>query len=271
MATAAERAELTERINAIDWYHTLELEPGLLTPGWFDTRRIVDKVPLPADLSGKRCLDVGSFDGFWAFEMERRGADEVLAIDVRDPRQWDWPLRSPQDAIAAVGRRKGRGEGFEIARRALGSAVEHHEVNVYDLAPDSLGQFDFVYLGSLLIHLRDPVRALERVRSVTSGTLVVVDNVDLVLSLLHPRKAVAFLDGRDRPWWWRANSAALARMVEAGGFKVLEAPQRFFMPPGPGQRLGQFSLRLLASREGREALVIRLRGDPHAALRALPS
>jgi hypothetical protein len=38
---------------------------------------------LPADLTGRRALDVGSFDGFSAFELERRGAD-VVAIDVED-------------------------------------------------------------------------------------------------------------------------------------------------------------------------------------------
>ena len=42
-------------------------------------------------LDGKRCLDVGTYDGFWAFEIEQRGAKEVVAVDVLDPRRWDWP------------------------------------------------------------------------------------------------------------------------------------------------------------------------------------
>ena len=62
-----------------------------MTAGWFDTRATVRKVPLPASLAGKRCLDVGTWDGFWAFEMERRGAESVLAIDLQDQDQWDWP------------------------------------------------------------------------------------------------------------------------------------------------------------------------------------
>jgi hypothetical protein len=37
-----------------------------------------------------------------------------------------------------------------------------------------VGRFDLVYLGSLLVHLRDPVRALECVRSVCDGLLIVV-------------------------------------------------------------------------------------------------
>src|SRR3954449_5886866 len=102
------------------WYHSIELAPGVVTPGWFDLRPVADKLPWP-DLTGLRCLDVGTFDGFWAFEMERRGAAEVVAADILDPRQWDWPADATEEAVAAVGERKDQGQGFEIARDALGS------------------------------------------------------------------------------------------------------------------------------------------------------
>ena len=49
-----------------EWYHSIELAPGEVTPGCFDTRAVAGKVPLPANLAGKRCLDVGTRDGFWA-------------------------------------------------------------------------------------------------------------------------------------------------------------------------------------------------------------
>src|SRR5882762_10640795 len=62
------------------WYHTVELTPDVTTPGWIDLRDIVDRVGFPARLDGVRALDVGTADGFWAFELERRGAS-VVAID----------------------------------------------------------------------------------------------------------------------------------------------------------------------------------------------
>jgi hypothetical protein len=134
-----------------------------------------------------------------------------------------------------------------------------------------VGRFDLVYLGSLLVHLRDPVRALERVRSVCDGTLIVVDGVDLALSVLLPRRAVARLDGRGRPWWWYANTAGLARMVEAGGFDIVDGPRRVFMPPGAGHpRVRRSRLGLLRSPEGRHALTIAWKGDPHAVIAARP-
>src|SRR4051794_27943263 len=166
--------ELAQRVAAREWYHVLELAPGVVTPGWYDLRGVVARVPLPASLAGARCLDIGTFDGVWAFEMERRGAAEVIGIDILDPRAWDWPVAASEQAISDLERRKEGGAGFEIARTALDSRVQRRERSIYDLDPEVDGEFDLVYLGSLLLHLRDPVRALERARSVCRGRLLVV-------------------------------------------------------------------------------------------------
>jgi tRNA (mo5U34)-methyltransferase len=268
-ASTVDREDLSAQVAALQWYHTLELAPGVVTPGWFDLRTVVEGIPLPPSLEGRRCLDVGTFDGFWAFEMERRGAEEVVAIDVNEPDRWDWPVGSDPDTVAAIARRKAGGVGFEIARRELGSSVRRIERSVYDL-DESDGSFDLVYLGSLLVHLRDPVKALERVRSVCDGTLIVVDGVDLLLSLLFRRRPLARLDARGRPWWWYANDAGLARMIESAGFEVIDGPRRIYMPPGPGQPVARFRPGLLRTAEGRHALVVGWRGDPQAIFVARP-
>ncbi|MGI9080705.1 MAG: class I SAM-dependent methyltransferase [Thermoleophilaceae bacterium] len=268
--TAASAADLTAEVAALDWYHTLELAPGVTTPGWLDTRQVARQVPLPSSLAGKRCLDVATFNGFWAFEMERRGAAEVIGIDVLDPARWDWPAGSDPETVATLAQRQAGGRGFEIARRALGSSVERLERSVYELDPGDVGSFDVVYLGSLLVHLRDPVRALERVHSVCDGTLVVVDGVDPLLSLLFRRLPVATLDGIGRPWWWHANPAGLARLVEAAGFEVIEGPRRLYIPPGPGQPTSPLRPGLLRTRAGQMAFVVSWKGDPHASLLARP-
>jgi tRNA (mo5U34)-methyltransferase len=269
-ATTDEGRGLAAEIAELEWYHTMELSPGVVTPGFHDTRPVLSQIPFPASLEGKRCLDVGTFDGFWAFEMERRGAAEVIAIDILDPEQWDWPAGSDAEVIDAIGRRKALGRGFEIAHRELGSSVRRIERSVYDLDASEVGQFDLVYLGSLLIHLRDPVRALDRLRRVCAGTMIVVDGIDLLLSLGMPGLPVATLDGRGRPWWWYPNQAALRRLIEAGGFEVLDGPRRLFMPPGKGQTLARMDPRLLRTRDGRHALIVARWGDPHAVVEARP-
>jgi 2-polyprenyl-3-methyl-5-hydroxy-6-metoxy-1,4-benzoquinol methylase len=75
-------ADLAAEVARARWYHGMELPGGIVTPGDYDLPDTARRIPLPASLAGKRCLDVGTRDGFWAFEMERRGAAEVVGIDV---------------------------------------------------------------------------------------------------------------------------------------------------------------------------------------------
>ena len=270
-AVTTTRADLKFALDR-EWYHTIELAPGAITPGWFDTRAVAPTLPWPASLEGKRCLDVATFDGFWAFEMERRGAAEVHAIDVLEPRRWDWPVTATAETIDAIGARKEEGRGFDVAHAALGSKVQFRELSVYDLDPEEMGEFDLVYVGSLLIHLQNPVRALERIRSVCRGQLLLVDNIDISLSLLHPRRAMASFDGEGRPWWWKANAPGLVRMVRAAGFEIERDPMRFYMPAGNGHpKPRDLRREHLRNPEGRHVALTALKGDPHAAILARPA
>jgi tRNA (mo5U34)-methyltransferase len=269
MATA-DTQSLRGRVAEREWYHTIELAPGVETPGYFDLREVAQQV-LPTSLQGARCLDVATFDGFWALELEKRGASEVVAIDILDPRQWDWPVGSDDNVLAAVGERKGAGEGFELVMDALGKEIERREMSVYELDPETMGQFDFVYVGSLLLHLRDPVRAVERVRSVCKGRALFVDAIDPVLTRLHPRRPVSSFDGLGRPWWWKPNLKALERVVRSGGFDIEGEPERVKMKPGAGfPRPKNRGRALLSSQQLRAELRNRLIGDPHAAINARP-
>ena len=260
----------SEAVAAQEWYHTLELEPGVLTPGWFDTRPVVRKLPFPQSLRGKRCLDIGTFDGFWAFEMERRGAAQVLAIDVNDPQRWDWPPLSPPEVVERLQDRKRGGAGFQLAHQMLGSQAEYRELSVYDLDPEVLGEFDFIYLGSLLLHLRDPVAALDRVRRVCDGELLIVENYSPSLSWIAPVTPLARLDGQGRPWWWEANARCVRQLLESAGFEPVGRPTRFRMPAGRGQNRPRLRPSTLTSREQRRNLRNAMIGDPHLAMLAVP-
>ncbi len=203
------------------WYHTIDLGQGVETPGWFDLRPIADRMPWP-DVRGKRCLDVGTWDGYLAFELERRGASEVVALDIPDHQDWDWP----PDVRAQGGERLAelagpeKGAGFRVAREAKGSAVEKVDMTVYDLSPERVGSFDVVLCGSLMLHLRDPLRALEAIRSVCTGQFLSSEQVSLALTLSHPRRPLARLNGSGpQLQWWVPNAAGHRRMLFAAGLR----------------------------------------------------
>jgi tRNA (mo5U34)-methyltransferase len=262
------------------WYHTIEVAPGVVTPGWFDLRPIVDRLPWP-DVQGMRCLDIGTFDGFLAFELERRGAAEVVAADIADHEQWDWPPRVRAQGVefmrAAAGPK--RGVGFEIARELLGSTAMLEEISVYDLSPETVGEFDVVVCGSLLLHLRDPLRALDAIRSVCRGHYLSTNQVDLRPSVTHRRRPVVRLDGiSNLGQWWLPNAAGHRHMVEVGGFEVERESGLYSIPFGTAhpsrtkehRRLERKSPRTLARKLARRALTGR-DGVPHHALVAKPA
>jgi SAM-dependent methyltransferase len=216
--------DLAERAGQIDWYHTLELAPGVVTPGLFDLRDIVGRYGLPGDMTGMRALDVGTWDGFWAFEMERRGA-RVTAIDIDDQRDLDWPANRRPDSFPDTP----RGAGFHLAKEALGSGVERVNRSIYDAFPEDLGTFDVVFCGSVLMHLRDQVLALERIAGLCSGTFISAEEYSRMLSLVPmslsrfraPREAsVVFWEPNVRTWRRMMETAAFDEVKEIGRFKM---------------------------------------------------
>ncbi|MDQ3221971.1 MAG: hypothetical protein M3Q75_00605, partial [Gemmatimonadota bacterium] len=80
------------RIAGYRWWHTIDVAPGVSTPGAWDLRPMAGRIPWPEMLAGARCLDVGTMDGFWAFEMELRVAADVLGIDVAHRSRLDLPV-----------------------------------------------------------------------------------------------------------------------------------------------------------------------------------
>jgi tRNA (mo5U34)-methyltransferase len=134
---------MAERVTQHNWWHTIELTDGTVTPGGWDLRPTALELPWP-DVAGKRCLDVGTADGFWAFELERRGAADVVAIDL-------------PSAFQAKARAR-----FALAAELLGSGVAYEERSVYGVE----GTFDVVVMGFVLQMVSDPLGALRAIRSV---------------------------------------------------------------------------------------------------------
>jgi tRNA (mo5U34)-methyltransferase len=245
--------ELLHRIALHEfWYHTIDVVPGVTTPGWFDLRHALDVMPFP-DVVGKRCLDIGTFDGFFAFEMERRGAAEVVAIDLEDHDAWDWPADvrdAPSDDRFVAFRGPPKGAGFRLIAETIGSQVDWRPLSAYNVSSTELGRFDVVVCGSLMLHLRDPVRALEAIRTVCAGVLVSSEQIELALTLLGRGRPLFRLNGSGQDCqWWLPNAAGHRRLLYAAGFDITHASRpyvaRFNAHPNPRSSPRQVARRLV--------------------------
>jgi tRNA (mo5U34)-methyltransferase len=226
-----DRASLAREVRGLVWYHTIDLGDGVVTKGMFDHRPVVDRYLLPADLSGLRCLDVGTMDGFWAFEMELRGADEVVAADVSSPDDLDWPPLWRARIDPSLDETKAA--RFELAHSALRSRVQRVERSVYELDTD-LGQFDLIFCGDLLVHLKDPITAIQRIHAVCRGSAVICNPI--IRFRFGRRRPLVRFDGIDEFQWWLLSEPALERMMRAAGFPRVEVGPSFELPARGGGR-----------------------------------
>lgn len=209
--------EVREGMSNVNWYHTIDLGHGLTTPGVDDTPKRIALLELPDDLSGWSVLDIGAWDGALSFEAERRGASRVLATD----------------SFCWSGEGWGTKDGFEFARKAIGSKVEDQEIDVLDLSPERVGTFDMVLFVGVLYHMRHPLLALERVSSVTDRLLVLDTHVSLVD---HDEPMMRFYPGtelNDDPTnWCGPNPAAVEAMLRTVGFTRFERKHEGSIPHG---------------------------------------
>jgi len=137
----AESRRQIERLSQLGWYHSIELPDGGVIEGHQSVeqlRRRLRQFPVPADLTGKRVLDIGAWDGWFSFEMEKRGA-EVLAVDST------------------------RNTRLTEAKKLLGSRVEYRIADICRLTAKDVGTFDIVLFLGVLYHVKHPLLALENV------------------------------------------------------------------------------------------------------------
>jgi tRNA (mo5U34)-methyltransferase len=173
-------AALQARIDAVKWYHEFDFGDGLkaqsavenlsgLREVWRSIERSLDAIAF----SGKTVLDVGTWDGFWSFYAERRGAASVLATD--DATQ-NWSA----------------GAGLMLAHELLASRVEvRQDLPIYDLA-GLRRTFDVILCLGVFYHLRDPLYGFAQLRHCCHpGTVVVIEG-ELAWNGVHEHEARYF-------------------------------------------------------------------------------
>lgn len=217
--------ELQQRVSEIPfWYHRIELPGGVVTPGNLPIS--AEAYHIPEDLTGKRVLDVGAWDGYWTFEALKRGASEVLAID--DFSDIDNYLTTHRDQHWVT---------FDLCREAFGYTDEQcprREMSLYDVSPETVGMFDVVLFLGVLYHQRYPLLALDKMMTVCSDEIYVegaiLDNASVRMSPGYysgEQQVMEFYPGTEyglNPTnWWVPTLSCLGSMLVAAGFLDVEA------------------------------------------------
>jgi tRNA (mo5U34)-methyltransferase len=199
--TYAERTEIERKIHELgEWFHNMNIGGVQTAP-----RHFLGDYPavkwnrfahaIPADLTGKSVLDIGCNAGFYAFEMKRRGADRVVAID-------------DEERYLAQAR-------FAAETNAL--EIEFHRLSVYDLAQLN-EKFDLVLFLGVFYHLRHPLLALDLIRTHATKDLFVFQSMQ--------RGTPKILKAEPDYDFWET-STAMQAIQPTGGYRILRACRRY--------------------------------------------
>ncbi|OGZ79613.1 MAG: hypothetical protein A2528_03805 [Candidatus Staskawiczbacteria bacterium RIFOXYD2_FULL_37_9] len=213
---ALSKEEILKKVHEVPfWGHSIPLGNDIVTPGKvMDNLLTLERLQLPMTLKGKRILDIGAWDGYYSFECEKRGADDVVAIDNLYRMQ-----RPDETQYANLG-----SKGFQVAKEILNSKVKYYDMDVYDISEKNLnGKFDIVLFLGLLYHLKYPVLSFEKISNICKDVLIIES---AYVKTFTSRPILEYAQGntfnQDPTNWHIPNIPAIEGMARDAGFKKIE-------------------------------------------------
>ena len=220
------------------WYHTFDFNRNVkgITPH-YDLTYCLDNFLLPKSLVGKSFLDIGTANGFFSFEMERRGAD-VISFDLSLENETDKiPYAgAPDRSQNSKEYTKGFHKGYWYAHNYFKSSAKVCYGSVMNM-PDWLGKFDVVLLGAILQHLRDPLGAIIQADSRVSDTLIISE------AYYKSKKPVLHFQANPEAkepqfWtWWRMSPSFLVLSLKTLGYTEITVKGPFTLRHGMGYKV----------------------------------
>jgi tRNA (mo5U34)-methyltransferase len=201
-----DQTALIKQINELDWVHSIDLGNGIVTPGKWPKQVLTARAFDDIDFRGKKVLDIGCWDGLWAFEAEKRGAAEIFATDYISQRSFK------------------EQQTFLLAHKILQSKVKYYpNVSVFNIGSLGIIDFDIVLFLGVYYHLRDPLLAFARLRQVIKegGTIVVGGDVIQNSGRPFARFYYHNLVANDASNWWVPTTRCLHEWIESSFFTIV--------------------------------------------------
>lgn len=195
---------IREEVEQLRWVHTIDLGNGIVMPGEWPPNPLILAAFSDTDFVGKKVLDIGSWDGLWAFEAEKRGASEVYATDC-------------------ISQRWGTASTFDLAHKALHSKSHYDpNISVYDIERLGVHEFNVVIFCGIYYHLRDPLQAFSRLRQVMAeGGLIIVEG-DVIYDAddAYAKFFYRNIWKKDPSNWWIPTIPCLRGWIESSYFEI---------------------------------------------------
>ncbi len=251
-------SELRAQVDDLVWFHTIDLGDGIVTHG-NPPSEVLEQTGSFPDVRGKSVLDIGTWDGKYAFRAEQEGASRVVALDhyawlldfgARN-KYWedcrargDFPDPDYEASQFLLRDEMPGRRGFDLAHEILHSNVEPAVGDFMTMDLAGLGTFDVVLYFGVLYHMQEPLTALRRLRQVTRGMAAIETAAVRVPDREEDNFLMFFPGGElgaDHGNWFSPSERALLSMCRAAGFAHAEArvgaPPLVRNSPGIGARL----------------------------------
>jgi hypothetical protein len=213
------------------FYHTMDV-PGYGTlAGEWDLRNGVDAYLGHEPVAGKRVLEIGTASGFLCFEMERRGAN-VVAFDLDPSGSWDIVPYAGYDVAGMAADRAAHiakiNNAWWLAHKAFNSSARMLYGSVYEI-PDAIGNIDVCTFGAILLHIREPLRALERAAVLRPATIIVTEmerrhRFGFLPERRSQRRSPLFLPNAARTapleTWWSFSAESIVNLLGIIGYST---------------------------------------------------
>lgn len=239
------------------WYHSFYFDNGYSIKGDYNIGLDIESYGFPSDMSGLKVLDIGTGAGWFSFYFEQAGA-QVTTVDARGYSDFDvygryyYPSIGVEKPTPDLWDEGGQpiynspvSKAFWVMRELLDSKVKFVNARVYEICPELFDnqKFDLVFMGALLLHLRDPIGALMAARSVCSGQLLATTRT----MPEHDDNPFPFMDlpftSIDKISWWRPNKACFKHWFLAAGFSSADVEDLVSMTGDvlrPGQAIDPY-------------------------------
>ena len=220
VAAISSSAQAITAYPPVTWFHSFVLSDGTKVEGiklLSTLQAEFNAFFREVNFQGASVLDIGSFDGAFAFEAKRRGAAHVLATDY-----WAWT--HPIHPVL---------ERFLYVRRDLDLKVDYRLIDIPDISVSKVGEFDIVLFLGVFYHLREPITIVDRLGAITENLLIFETHLDLeevpYPAMRHyPGSEVGYPG--DTTNWWGPNRACIESLLDHAGFREVHFPPHPFTP-----------------------------------------